>query len=98
MVQGGVWWRFLFRFLVIMLFIFKLWGFFQVFLGQKYGYRPIPTHIPAAEFELLRECAKNIQDELELLDAWYKKDMNTVPPVYVLQPISSILSNFNNKV
>lgn len=72
--------------------------FFQVFLGQKYGYRPIPTHIPAAEFELLRECAKNVQDELELLDAWYKKDMNTVPPVYVLQPISSILSNFNNKV
>lgn len=33
-----------------------------------------------------------------LLDTWYKKDSNAVPPVSVLQPISSILINFNNKV
>ncbi|KAK7464547.1 hypothetical protein BaRGS_00037908, partial [Batillaria attramentaria] len=69
----------------------------KVFLGQKYGYRPIPTHIVATEFELLRECAKNVPDEVELLDRWYLKDHNTVPPVYILQPISSILTNFNNK-
>ena len=70
----------------------------QVFLGQKYGYRPIPTHIVAVEFVLLRECAKNVPEEMALLDNWYKKDENTVPPVYILQPISSILTNFNNKV
>ena len=33
-----------------------------------------------------------------LIDTWYRKDSNAVPPVSVLQPISSILINFNNKV
>ncbi|XP_050388645.1 NACHT and WD repeat domain-containing protein 2 [Patella vulgata] len=70
---------------------------FVVFLGQKYGYRPIPTHILASEFEMLRECARNVQSELNLLDEWYRRDNNSVPPVYVIQPISSILTNFNNK-
>lgn len=33
-----------------------------------------------------------------VLDTWYKKDSNAVPPTSILQPISSILKNFNNKV
>ncbi|ESO82088.1 hypothetical protein LOTGIDRAFT_135306 [Lottia gigantea] len=70
---------------------------FVVFLGQKYGYRPLPTHVLVREFEMLRECARNVPSELELLDEWYKRDNNSVPPVYVIQPISSILPNFNNK-
>lgn len=36
--------------------------------------------------------------DVQLLDTWYRKDGNAVPPVSVLQPISSILINFNNKV
>lgn len=46
-----------------------------------------------------------IRDELAatghdptLIDTWYRKDSNAVPPISVLQPISSILINFNNKV
>lgn len=46
-----------------------------------------------------------IRDELvatgndgTLIDTWYRKDSNAVPPISVLQPISSILINFNNKV
>ncbi|XP_012943969.1 NACHT and WD repeat domain-containing protein 2 [Aplysia californica] len=70
---------------------------FIVFLGQKYGYRPIPAEILASEFELLRECAKQDPNEVKLLDEWYKRDDNFVPAVYVLQPISSIFTNFNNK-
>ncbi|KAL8615116.1 hypothetical protein ACOMHN_054485 [Nucella lapillus] len=70
---------------------------FIVFLGQKYGYRPIPTHIVAREFKLLRGCACDVPEEVTLLDTWYKRDDNSVPPVYILQPISSILTNFNNK-
>ena len=73
-------------------------SFMQVFLGQKYGYRPLPTHIEATEFESLRDVAKNVQSELELLDQWYKKDDNSVPAYYILQPISSIFQHFNNKV
>ncbi|XP_013421183.1 NACHT and WD repeat domain-containing protein 2 [Lingula anatina] len=70
---------------------------FVVLLGQKYGYRPIPTTILASEFEKLRECIKNVPSDLDLIDLWYKRDDNAVPPVYILQPISSILTNFNNK-
>ena len=35
--------------------------------------------------------------EKELIDEWYKKDTNHHPPRLVLQPISSILTNFMNK-
>lgn len=36
--------------------------------------------------------------DVSLLDKWYKKDSNAVPATSILQPISSILKNFNNKV
>jgi len=69
-----------------------------VFLGQKYGYRPIPTTIEANEFLMLRGCTQNETEELALMDKWYLRDDNAIPPVFILQPISSILTNFNNKV
>jgi hypothetical protein len=70
----------------------------QVFLGQKYGYRPIPTYILASELAQFREILLTMGQEVILLDTWYKKDSNAVPPICILQPISSILVNFNNKV
>lgn len=70
---------------------------FVVFLGQKYGYRPIPTYILASELAQFREVLLTMGQEVVLLDTWYKKDSNAVPPVCILQPISSILVNFNNK-
>lgn len=71
---------------------------FVVFLGQKYGYRPIPTYILSSELQLLRDELTALGIDGVLLDTWYKKDSNAVPPISVLQPISSILINFNNKV
>lgn len=70
---------------------------FVVFLGQKYGYRPIPTYILSAELQLICEELTSMGVDRALLDLWYKKDSNAVPPISVLQPISSILINFNNK-
>ncbi|KDQ84119.1 Leucine-rich repeat and WD repeat-containing protein [Zootermopsis nevadensis] len=70
---------------------------FVVFLGQKYGYRPIPTYILSSELQMLRDELVNSGIDPVLLDTWYRKDSNAVPPVSVLQPISSILINFNNK-
>ncbi|XP_015115878.1 NACHT and WD repeat domain-containing protein 2 [Diachasma alloeum] len=70
---------------------------FVVFLGQKYGYRPIPTYVLSSELEMLRADLETQGMEVEVLDTWYKKDSNAVPPTSVLQPISSILKNFNNK-
>ncbi|CAK1595571.1 unnamed protein product [Parnassius mnemosyne] len=70
---------------------------FVVFLGQKYGYRPIPTYVLSSELQMLRDELAAGGVDVILLDTWYKKDSNAVPPVSVLQPISSILVNFNNK-
>lgn len=70
---------------------------FVVFLGQKYGYRPIPTYILSSELLMLRDDLAAAGIDVQLLDMWYKKDSNAVPPISVLQPISSILVNFNNK-
>ncbi|XP_034936822.1 NACHT and WD repeat domain-containing protein 2 [Chelonus insularis] len=70
---------------------------FVVFLGQKYGYRPIPTYVLSSELEMLRNELESQGIDVEVLDTWYKKDSNAVPPTSILQPISSILKNFNNK-
>lgn len=69
-----------------------------MFLGQKYGYRPIPTYILASELIMLKENLAQMGVDTHCLDLWYKKDTNAVPPVMILQPISTILINFNNKV
>jgi len=72
---------------------------FVTFLGQKYGYRPIPTYIVGAEFQLLCNALVELDiSEVELLYLWYREDTNAVPSNYILQPISSILKHFNNKV
>lgn len=71
---------------------------FKVFLGQKYGYRPIPTYILSSELRMIRDELAATGHDPTLIDTWYRKDSNAVPPISVLQPISSILINFNNKV
>ncbi|KAL7293010.1 hypothetical protein TKK_0013456 [Trichogramma kaykai] len=70
---------------------------FVVFLGQKYGYRPIPTYVLSAELEMLHDELESQGIDVSVLDQWYKKDSNAVPACSILQPISSILKNFNNK-
>lgn len=57
---------------------------FLVLLGDRYGWRPLPAHVPADEFEAIR--AATPPGDLLLLDAWYRKDDNAVPPEYVLLP------------
>uniref|UniRef100_A0A0K0EPQ8 NACHT domain-containing protein n=1 Tax=Strongyloides stercoralis TaxID=6248 RepID=A0A0K0EPQ8_STRER len=70
---------------------------FVVFLCQKYGYRPIPSEILSTEFEILKKTLKERQEDVSILDIWYIEDLNAVPSHFTLQPISSILVNFNNK-
>ena len=64
-------------------------------MGQKYGYRPIPSKIPADEFESLCEHVAE-DDGIDLLKSWYSLDENHVPPVYMLQPISSRIPDYVN--
>lgn len=70
---------------------------FVTFLGQKYGYRPIPTYILSSELKLITDELTAMGIDPILLDTWYKKDSNAVPPVSILQSVSSILVNFINK-
>ncbi|KAK3736404.1 hypothetical protein QZH41_017906 [Actinostola sp. cb2023] len=68
---------------------------FITFLGQKYGYRPFPPKIPAAEFEKLFNAVANKEDR-ELLERWFKRDNNSIPEEYLLQPITSVLPDYRN--
>ena len=61
-------------------------------IGDKYGYRPVPVKIDKDVFEMLLGSVKSQQggkNAAELLQKWYKLDENSVPEVYVLQPVST---------
>ena len=44
------------------------------------------------------ESCQEENEDTSVLETWYIEDANAVPSHFVLQPISSILVNFNNKV
>ena len=72
----------------------------QALVGDRYGYRPIQSVIPESEFDLIwGEAGSNMSKEkLEILDFWYRKDENSIPPTYILQvlwPIVFIIKLFN---
>ncbi len=58
---------------------------FIVLLGDRYGWRPLPARIEAEEFE--RVCGR-VADAADrrLINAWYERDDNAVPPEYLLKP------------
>ena len=64
-------------------------------MGQKYGYRPFPVKVSAAEFEKLLRAVNN-PDDLELLKTWFWRDDNAVPAQYLLQPITSLLPRYRD--
>ena len=58
---------------------------FLVLLGERYGWEPVPARIPALEFGLIRAVAA--EADRELLDAWYRRDDNALPPEMRLRGI-----------
>ena len=59
---------------------------FQLLVGDKYGQGTPPLKIDANELEVLYSVAEhqNVKSR-KLLDQWYILDLNSQPPVYVLQ-------------
>jgi len=49
-------------------------------------------------FDIVRKTLLNHGHDIALLDLWFKQDLNALPPVHILQPISSILRHFKDKV
>src|ERR1035438_4339233 len=58
---------------------------FIVLLGDRYGWQPLPSRIPAAEWDALRP---HLRAHGPLAETWYRLDENAVPTEYVLQPRS----------
>ena len=62
---------------------------FIVLLGDRYGWRPLPSRIEKAEFEaILTKVSETggADSDLALLDRWYRLDENADPAEYVLLP------------
>jgi hypothetical protein len=57
---------------------------FIVLLGERYGWRPLPARIEAGEFEKVRDRVADANREL--IDGWYQRDNNAVPPEFLLKP------------
>ncbi len=57
---------------------------FIVLLGDRYGWRPPPAQIPAAEFQQILGTLSGA--EKALLETWYSLDANAVPPEWRLKP------------
>jgi len=59
-----------------------------VLLGQRYGWRPLPSEIDQSELDLMQEHIKTEDRKLVFHEngGWYRLDENNVPPEYILQP------------
>ena len=69
----------------------------QAFLGNRYGYRPFPAKISVSDFGILLETALSNQIDAALLNKWYRRDNNVVPPTFQLLPITVHYPNYNSR-
>ena len=69
----------------------------QGFLGNRYGSRPFPAKISIDEFNILRRASFTACKSTSLLDEWYQIDYNSVPPIYVLKPITAKYTYYNDE-
>ena len=58
---------------------------FLILLGDRYGWRPLPEEISTAEYDKLAAVVANEPAALAVLEHWYRRDDNAVPPVHVLR-------------
>ncbi|NXF68208.1 NWD2 protein, partial [Ciccaba nigrolineata] len=65
-------------------------------LGEKYGNIRIPGEVESAEFEMILDAAVEAKLETRVLEEWYCRDENAVPPAYYLRPKSEMLKNYQN--
>ncbi len=74
---------------------FKNMLVYKTFLGQKYGYRPLPVRITDTEFRML--CDVSTVEDVELLRKWYWLDTNSIPDTFILMKYSTYYTNFLNQ-
>jgi WD40 repeat protein len=64
---------------------------FIALLGDRYGWRPLPSHIQALEFDGLLAAMSDA--EKQEVRSWYWRDDNAVPSDYVLQPRTGVFDD-----
>lgn len=67
-------------------------------MGEKYGNIRIPGEVESTEFEMILDAAVEAKLETRILEEWYCRDENAVPPAYYLRPKSEMLKNCQNTV
>ena len=64
---------------------------FMILLGDRYGWRPLPAELPAAELEALLSLldgsgSDRDRDDARLVRECFVRDANALPAVYLLRP------------
>lgn len=67
-------------------------------MGEKYGSIRVPGEVDSAEFEMILDAAVEAGMDTHILEEWYCRDENSVPPAYYLKPKAQMLKNYQNSV
>lgn len=67
-------------------------------MGEKYGSIRVPGEVESAEFEMILDAAVEAGLDTRILEEWYCRDENSVPPAYYLKPKAEMLKNYQNSV
>lgn len=73
-------------------------SFSQGLIGEKYGSIRVPGEVESAEFEMILDVAVEAGLDTRILEEWYCRDENSVPPAYYLKPKAEMLKNYQNSV
>lgn len=71
---------------------------FQGLVGEKYGSIRVPGEVESAEFEMILDASVEAGLDTHILEEWYCRDENSVPPAYYLKPKAQMLKNYQNSV
>ncbi|GLD75456.1 NACHT and WD repeat domain-containing protein 2 isoform X1 [Lates japonicus] len=67
-------------------------------VGEKYGSIRVPGEVESAEFEMILDAAVEAGLDTHILEEWYCRDENSVPPAYYLKPKAQMLKNYQNSM
>ncbi|XP_072333215.1 NACHT and WD repeat domain-containing protein 2-like [Scyliorhinus torazame] len=70
---------------------------FVALIGEQYGSVSLPAEIEASEFEVILCKSENEGVSTRLLENWYQRDENSVPPAYYLRSKTDVLPDYCNK-
>lgn len=70
----------------------------KALVGEKYGSIRVPGEVESAEFEMILDAAVEAGLDTHILEEWYCRDENSVPPAYYLKPKAQMLKNYQNSV